>query len=503
MARTAVFGSVMRALGASGSFGPRALSRRHFLALSAALAACTQVAPPKGAGDSTAIIGGGAAGLTVAYRLGKAGKRAIVFEATDRFGGRMFTKRDFNEDKQFCELGGELVDTNHIVLKSLAAELEVPIQSLEAPVNDLEEIYHIGGKLYSQTDMLNSRNGRGAFAKLADRIAADRATLLKDDDWTDAARALDQKSLADYLKSLDNYAPDWAMKLLDIAYWSEMGVPTSQQSALGLIDFIGIERDQPFRLYGESDEAFRIQGGSSTLTDALATKMTAERKLRHVLTAIARTETGVKLSFDTPEGKIESEHARVVLALPFSVLRTVAGIDQIGLSPEKLKTIRELGYGDNAKLMVSTKSRPWTEKKDFPAKPIGVFFSDGFQEVWDTSRGQTGERGILTNFMAGQQDRDIATRQLGEGLTHLSMDMGYAVDPTKIAWMAWSRMPFNRGSYSAALVGQYTTLFEHTASPSEDGRIHFAGEHTSADFGGFMNGAIDSAERCATELLKA
>jgi monoamine oxidase len=69
--------------------------------------------------------------------------------------------------------------------------------------------------------------------------------------------------------------------------------------------------------------------------------------------------------------------------------------------------------------------------------------------------------------------------------------------------MAWRQQPFNLGSYAGAKVGQYTTLLEETATPSEDGRIHFAGEHTSIDFLGFMNGAVESGERVAAALLEA
>ncbi|MEJ0024284.1 MAG: FAD-dependent oxidoreductase [Alphaproteobacteria bacterium] len=99
------------------------------------------------------------------------------------------------------------------------------------------------------------------------------------------------------------------------------------------------------------------------------------------------------------------------------------------------------------------------------------------------------------------QDKDAALAALREGLDDLKPAMAESLDETKLAWMAWAKQPFTLGSYSAVRVGQYTTLLEHTASPSEDGRIHFAGEHTSSDFQGFMNGAVDSGERCAGELL--
>jgi monoamine oxidase len=501
MARTALFAAVNRAL----RFQPhtRALSRRQFLASSAALALAACNKPAVAKPQSIAIVGAGTAGLTVAYRLAQAGRAVTLYEASGRVGGRMFTQRTFNEDGQFCELGGELIDTNHEAIRKLAAELGLPIDPLDPKSEGGEEIYHFGGKTYTQRDMLDPKTGKGAFVQLGSRIAEDQEKLLVNDEWTDHARALDQQSLADYLKSLGNLAPRWALDMLDVAYHGEMGLPTSVQSALALIDFIGLDMKSDFKMFGDSDEAFRLRGGSQTLPDTLAAKLpeNAARRMRHALAAVAKTESGVRLTFDAPEGRVEREHERVVFALPFTRLRSVQGIDQIGLSAEKLKTIRELAYGDNAKLMVGTKARPWNAPDAFKVKPAGVFFSDKFQEAWDTSRGQAGDRGILTNFLSGVQDKDAAISALRDGLGALSPAMAASLDERKLSWMAWAKQPFTLGSYSAVRVGQYTTLLEHTASPSEDGRFHFVGEHTSSDFQGFMNGAVDSGERCAAELL--
>lgn len=494
MARTPLFKALKRAMLQSGAAGPRALSRRSFLALAAAAAACQ----PRARGD-IAIVGGGTAGLTAAYRLQAAGRNVTLYEASDRLGGRMFTRRDFNEDGQFCELGGELVDTNHEALRTLAAELGVEIQRV-APEGG-QEFYHVNGRFYAQGNMIGA-DGQGAFARLAPRIAEDQAKLLDaEENWTDHARALDQTPLADYLRQLSNRAPPWAMEVLDIAYRGEFGLETKDQSALNLIDFISTETSHGFHVFGESDEAFRIAGGSSSLPDALATRIgEAPRRMRHALTAIARSDTGVRLSFDAPEGRVEREHAQVILALPFTKLRQVTGVDTLGLGEEQVRAIRELGYGDNSKLMVSTTSRPWTTQP-WPVPSVGAFYSDHFQLAWETSRGQAGERGIITNFLQGQHDRAIALRTLRQGLNGYSRSMRDALDDEKTAFMVWPQHPFTLGSYGAARVGQYTTLLENTATPSSDGRIHFAGEHTSVDFLGFMNGAVESGERVAAELI--
>lgn len=495
MARTPLFGALRRAMLHSGAAGPRALSRRSFLAMSAALAACQG----RTGGGDVAIIGGGTAGLTAAYRLIAAGRTVTLYEASDRLGGRMFTRRDFNEDGQFCELGGELVDTNHTALRTLAGELGVEIQRV-APEGG-QEFYHVNNRLYTQSDMIGA-NGQGAFARLAPRIAEDQAKLLHaDESWTEHARALDSASLADYLRQISNLAPAWAMEVLDIAYRGEFGLETRDQSALNLIDFISTETAHGFHVFGDSDEAFRIAGGSSSLPDALAQRVgEGPRRMRHVLAAIARSDAGVRLTFDSPEGRVEREHAHIILALPFTKLRQVEGIDALGLDAEHVRAIRELGYGDNSKLMISTTARPWTTH-DWPAPSAGAFYSDQFQLAWETSRGQPGERGIITNFLQNQADRASALRTLRQGLGAYAPAMRDALDDEKIAFMVWKQQPFTLGSYGAPRVGQYTTLLENTATPSADGRIHFAGEHTSVDFLGFMNGAVESGERAAAALL--
>jgi monoamine oxidase len=51
-------------------------------------------------------------------------------------------------------------------------------------------------------------------------------------------------------------------------------------------------------------------------------------------------------------------------------------------------------------------------------------------------------------------------------------------------------------------VGQYTTLLDTAGKPELDGRLIFAGERTSSDFSGFMNGGVQSGNRAAQEILQ-
>ena len=63
----------------------------------------------------------------------------------------------------------------------------------------------------------------------------------------------------------------------------------------------------------------------------------------------------------------------------------------------------------------------------------------------------------------------------------------------------WPSSPFVRGSYTCFKPGQYTALAGSIAAPV--GNLFFAGEHTSEDFNGYMEGAAESGERAAKEVL--
>ena len=243
---------------------------------------------PKG---PVAIIGGGVAGLTAAYRLKAAGATPILFEASNRWGGRMFTHYDFYKG-MFCELGGELVDTGHEDLKTLADELGVGLQNLTTEGG--EELYFFKGQFHTPTDMLNPATQSGAFVPIAKQIAEDAEKLTDtEDNWTEHARKLDDTTLKAYLEQFRGKTEDWAIDLLDVAYNIEFGLLTEDQSSLVMVDFISTDLSKPFAIFGDSDEAFRIKGGSSAMINALVAVLEnkIEMKLGYALTALdTRTE---------------------------------------------------------------------------------------------------------------------------------------------------------------------------------------------------------------------
>ncbi|MBM7653505.1 NAD(P)-binding protein [Neobacillus cucumis] len=107
-------------------------SRRKFLKGAAVLTAAATVPSfvrnfdthtamaSSGSGSRIAIVGGGLAGLTCAYRLKQAGYSSEIYEASNRLGGRCWTIRNHVDQGQIAEHGGELIDQGHKQVRQLA-----------------------------------------------------------------------------------------------------------------------------------------------------------------------------------------------------------------------------------------------------------------------------------------------------------------------------------------------------------------------------------------------
>jgi monoamine oxidase len=489
------------------------LSRRQFLGKSAAALTATllagetaRAAAPK---EPVAILGAGAAGLTAAFRLMQAGAEVVLFEGSNRIGGRIHTLDGFippemNGGKpMFCELGGELVDSNHQDLIHLARELHVKIQDIKKGDPGVE-YYYFEGKNRTDAELIP------AFVPLAKQLAQDAAGLQdNNENYTEKARKFDRVSIRDYLRSFRGKVKPWVLRLLDVAYEIEYGRATREQSALNLITYLSPDTRNGFAMYGKSDESKRVKGGNSRLIEALERAIAGKVKMhtRHRLTAIARETDGrLRLTFDTPEGGRRFTFSRTICALPFTMLRDgrVDGIHKLGLGKGKLKAIEELGYGNNTKAIIAFRSRVW--RKASPVNNGSTYSDQSFQNCWETSRGQEGPCGILTNFLGGKTAVDATPKDrfdttLGE-LEKIFPGVKSASLGRRVM-SHWPSRQFMRGSYTCPLVGQVTTVLEHCATPELGGRLIFAGEHTSPDFSGFMSGAIGSGNRAAKEALGA
>ena len=448
------------------------------------------------------IVGAGIAGLTAGWRLRQAGVPVRILEAQDRVGGRMFSIRDHFPNGQVAELGGELIDTGHETIQRLAAELGLELNDLHESEEMEPEVWWFGGRRITHDDMV------GAWGPVARRIRDDLAGLPLPDGWPwvtwDApagAESLDRLSLAEWLAGVE--MDPWFREILDVGFTSQYGLEADRQSALNLHTLIDPDPDD-FLIYGESDERFHIRGGNDQIPRRLARELEDAIEMGVLLESVREGSDGrFELSVRSGNTSRTVRAHHLVLALPFTLLRDVELA--VELPEVKRRAIQELGYGTNAKLMMGFTSRPW--RSDHTA--AGTVVSDlPFQVTWETSRLQPGPSGILTNFTGGRageavgegSTREQAVRIVSE-LETVFPGVSAAHDPELAVRFHWPTHPWTRGSYACYLPGQWTGIAGAEGMPV--GRLHFAGEHTSLDAQGYMEGGAESGERVATEILGA
>ncbi|MET3288642.1 UNVERIFIED_CONTAM: monoamine oxidase [Brevibacillus sp. OAP136] len=488
----------------------KSISRRDFLKGTAMVAAVTAVpsvfwnwgaslAKAESA-SKIVIVGAGLAGLTCAYRLKQKGILADVYEASKRVGGRCFTRRDDFVDGQIAEHGGELIDTEHTEIRTLVAELGLKLDDMyQGEKNGTEDMVYIDHAPYTFKEITED------FKQIWPTIQRDAEDVgeVSYQDYTKRAWELDQMSIADWIRrNVPGGLQSRMGKLLNLGFTADGAAEIEEQSALLLVyTLASCPSADEFSVAGSSDERFHVRGGNDQIATRLADRLEGQIQTEHELVAIKKQNDGrYLLTFQTKSTQKEVQADQVVLALPFSILRSSVDFSKAGFSKLKVKAIREMGFGACSKLNVQFTDRYWRKQGQ-----TGATYDIVFQTSWEVTRSQSGKPGILVNYTGGNY-----AKSFGEGtteeLTRRFLDQLEPIIPgAREKWNGkatvdnWYGYKWTKGSFSYYGVGQYTKFFGVQAEP--EGNCFFAGEHTALNYYGFLNGAVESAERAVTQIL--
>jgi len=349
------------------------------------------------ANPSVVVVGAGLAGLTCAYRLKQAGIDALVFESSGRMGGRCWTYRagEIWDEGQVAEHGGELIDQGHGQIRNLVQELDLDLDNLLAAEDSkTEQTNWFDRQRYSFEEA--TRDIKAAWRKIHEDVsAASYPTLF--DTSTERGRVLDQMSIVDWInETFDGGIGSKIGQLLDVAYNIEYGAESSDQSALNLLYLLACSGQGQFRVFGPSNEKYHVRDGNDQIPERLAKILQNQITPNAELVAIASNSSRSlwTLTFRKDTGTIVVDADQVVLALPFSILRSSVDFSRAHFDRLKVIAIREQGMGTNSKLHVQLRSRLWRR-----LGYNGETFSDrGYQNTWEVSRAQTGAAGILVDY---------------------------------------------------------------------------------------------------------
>jgi monoamine oxidase len=495
-----------------------ALRRGAFLRGGASLAATLAAGAPRGAfaasNPTVAIVGAGIAGMVAARILCDHGITPTVYEASARIGGRMHSETHLWGAGVASEYCGELIDTAHVTMRALAKRFGLTLDDVNAAeLPNADPISYFGGRYVPYAEL--QRAFAPVYHTLQQQLAAigSRTTY---DRHTAAGVYFDRMTIYDWIARFVPGGHGSPLgQFIDVAYLDEYGRDTRAQSALNLIYWLGVQPDpSDFSSVGPSDNRFHIRGGNARLPMAIAASLPAGRLVQNArLTALRALADGrVGLTFDGVSGEQIVDHA--IVTIPFTVLRGV-NTKRAGFTPRKQAAIERLGYGANAKLVVQFARRVWVGRGAWPGIGDGDTSSDlPYQSTWETTRAQPAPFGLLTNYV-GESERLFAppapytstratplvnryalafAKQLDRLVPHASANY------TGVAKLSVPSLdPLIGGAYSCWLPGQYTTIGGYEGA--RQGNIHFAGEHTSPRFQGFMEGGAETGALAAREVL--
>ncbi|WP_353054493.1 flavin monoamine oxidase family protein [Bacillus thuringiensis] len=454
--------------------------------------------PPSSA-PKIVIVGAGLAGLTCAYRLKQAGYTAQVYEASERIGGRVHTRRGDFADNQIVESGGEFINSGQLRIQQLATELGLQIENLTAAQEPgTTDFYFFNGAPYPFAEIVAD------FQQIFNQIQTDAAlagfpTLYNH--YTQRGFELDHMSIIDYINT---YVPGGMAsrlgKFLDVTFNSFLSSESSDTSALYLVYILS------FGLIQFNDD-HHIHGGNDQIPKRLKERLDDQIMTETRLIAIKEKKNGrYILTFQQGEDIFDIKADHVVIAIPFTILRSSVDYSQAGLQPLKITAIQELGMGTATKLHVQFQNRYWNT-----LGCNGSTWADtGYVSTIDASRAQQGISGILENFTGGNIGAGMNLGTTQERAQQFLRQLEPVLPGISAKWNGKVTRdyrlgnPFSLGSYSYWKVGQMTKFAGIEGQPEGVHKnLHFAGEHTSITDQATMNGAIQTGERAAQEILNS
>ncbi len=497
------------------------------------------------------VVGAGAAGLSAANLLADAGHQVTVLEANgNRTGGRIKTLRGvFTDPALYAEAGAMRLSSAHPLVLALADKLGVRrrpfyasdvLPETRAPAAPPVRYRSFTGEEWSNGAAVDyvpaPAAGRslirvnGITVTRADYAANPAAVhggfgaALSSTGSAELSRALRQVSLlnepiqrqverwADLLDTYENHClrrclmeRDWSKATLEAVGTIENTTARLRHSVIfPLADHTLVPPDAT---------SWELAGGMAALTDALTRRLGPAVLLGKRMTRLEQTERGVRVwttaetgnegSDGGPAAPVESFDADyAIVAIPLTAARFCT-FDPL-LSYDKRRAIIEMHHDAATKVLLEFKTRFWEQGPNgfrggrcvsdspnrctyFPSHVEGAgggvvlaaytFADDAMR--WDSLT--DGER--IHFALSGMRElfgARVDAEFTGVGITQ-----------------SWARARYALGEAAIPAPGQ---LHEHhLATRSVEGRVHFAGDHTSLDTA-WIEGAIESGVRAAIEV---
>ena len=444
------------------------------------------------------IVGAGMAGLTAADLLRRAGHDPVLLEARARVGGRVYTLREPFSDGLYAEAGAMRIPRSHPLTLAYIERFGLETRpftmgnpcgyiSLHGERRRVSEIeadpsllgFEVGeherGKHYTHL-------WQAALAPLVERLAD---APQREATWNAIVQDYDSYSTREFLE-----ANNWSEGAI------EMFGLLADQEALMNSSFLELLREEIGAYYTDMVE---IEGGMDRLPRAFLPDLRDRIRFGARMTAVEQSSDGATVYYQTAAGRGSVSGDHVILTVPFAVLRHVEIMQPF--SRGKQRAIRQLHYDASAKILLQFRRRFWEEDD-------GIFGGGSFTDlpirvVFYPDHGAETGRGVLLASYTWSEDAQrwgslSPSDRISQALENLAKLHPQALDEFEVgASKMWHDDEFAGGAFALFDPGQQTLLHDLIGAP--EGRVHFAGEHTSLCHA-WIQGAIESGVRAAREI---
>jgi monoamine oxidase len=484
------------------------------------------------------ILGAGLAGLSAAYELLKAdpGLEVILLEARDRVGGRVHTVRTHDDaglipfaNGQYAEAGAQRIPETHDRTLGYVNELGLGGSLVEfskglgggakGKMGYLLKghFFFYDGVAWPSFLDLTSQERNNAFFPQSIQHEFRWVTGPRPSHGTNhlgnpavpfggaanwpygdgIASTLDEwngYSLSEFLASR-GASHDWIHHL----YTAENGSEHASTASLAWLVQSALDYDWGTTYY--------LNGGLDQIPGALADAVTGLGGVIHhgaAVFAIEQSAAGVTVSFVNASGAQQSvTAARVVCSLPFPVLRDKVNLTQAGIASDKLGWIQTMEMMSASRACLQTNTRFWRNHGIEGLKLVGT--DTEVERLWHSTNTQPGATGLLQTYMQQDNAEALGAVAAGDRMEHMVERISSLVFPEmESQWnglgfqKVWKEDPWTGGAWASPKRHQFLQGFPVWGRA--EGRIHFAGEHTSL-YSGWMQGGIESGQRAAYEIL--
>lgn len=439
------------------------------------------------------VVGAGIAGLSAARELVSADFSVAVLEARDRVGGR-------TESREFAgatfDVGGQWIGPAQKRMQSLVKELDI---ETFPTYHSGESVVVVDGKRstyrgdipklnpFTLLALQNAASGTNRLAKRVDVAHPER---------TPKAAKLDAQTLATWRKR--NIPSKAGQAILDAGLRVVFGADPSELSMLWALYYISQSNtvDELIGIEGCAQES-RFVNGAQTVSVKLAEQLGDRVKLSSPVRSISQTEESVTVSTDTGEWKAK----RVIVALAPTM---TAGITHSpDLPSARAQLVQRMPMGATTKCLAIYDRAFWREaglsgEAVMTTGPLAVAFDNTSAD---------GSVPALLGFSVGSLARDLAKLSADDRRTAVLDALAScfgpkARNPIEYHEKNWQEDPWSKGCPTGNF-GPGTLLQFADALSEPVGRVHWAGTETAQEFCGFMEGAVESAERAVAEVSAA